>query len=188
MRIRAGGSAALIIREGLALADKAGADAYLENSNPRNTPLYERLGFAAVNPLPLADGAPPLLAMLRPAAQGGRHMKLIGLIGGVSPESTEIYYRLLNANARARLGGEHSANIMVYALDYGVMIKHYHQENWPDFIAEVVKGAKRLAAAGVDGLVICSNTTHVAADAAVEATGLPLIHLQDTLSKAMNAE
>ena len=112
-------------------------------------------------------------------------MKLIGLIGGVSPESTAIYYRLLNDAARARLGGEHSANIILYALDYGVMIKHYDDRNWPHFIDEVVKGGKHLAAAGVEALAICSNTTHVAADAVADATGLPVIHLLDCLARAM---
>ncbi len=113
-------------------------------------------------------------------------MKLIGLIGGVSPESTAIYYRLLNEAAQARLGGEHSANLLLFALDYGVMIKHYDDRNWPCFIDEVVKGGKHLAAAGVDALFICSNTTHVAADAVAEATGLPVIHLLDCLARAMD--
>ncbi len=113
-------------------------------------------------------------------------MKLLGLIGGVSPESTAIYYRLLNEAARARLGGQHSANILIYALDYGIMIRHYDARDWPAFTAEVVKGAKHLAEAGADALIICSNTTHVAADAAAEATGLPLIHLLDVLTDAMN--
>lgn len=112
-------------------------------------------------------------------------MKLLGLIGGVSPESTVIYYRLLNEAAQTRLGGEHSANIVIYALDYGVMIKHYDDRNWPCFIEEVVKGGKHLAAAGAAALVICSNTTHVAADAVAEETGLPVIHLLDCLAGAM---
>lgn len=112
-------------------------------------------------------------------------MKLLGLIGGVSPESTMIYYRLLNEAARARLGGEHSANILLYALDYGTIIGHYDAEDWAAYSAEVVKGAKHLAAAGVDALMICSNTTHVAADAVAAATGLPLIHVLDVLTDAL---
>ncbi len=114
-------------------------------------------------------------------------MKLLGLIGGVSPEATAIYYRLLNDAARARRGGQHSANLLLYALDYGVMIRHYDNRDWPAFIAEVVKGAKHLAAAGVDALVITSNTTHVAADAVKDATGLPLIHMLDVLADEMRA-
>ncbi len=114
-------------------------------------------------------------------------MKLLGLIGGVSPESTVIYYRLLNEAAKARLGPEHSANILLYALDYGVMIHHYNEGDWEAFKAEVVKGAEHLKAAGVDALMICSNTTHVAADAVAQATGLPVIHLMDALGSAMDA-
>lgn len=112
-------------------------------------------------------------------------MKLLGLIGGVSPEATAIYYRLLNDAARARLGGQHSANILLYALDYGVMIGHYDRRDWDGFNAEVVKGAKHLAAAGADALIITSNTTHVAADAVREATGLALVHMLDVLADEM---
>ena len=113
-------------------------------------------------------------------------MKLLGLIGGVSPESTAIYYRLLNDATRARLGAEHSANLMIYALDYGVMIEHYDNEDWPAFTHEVVVGARCLAAAGVDAIVICSNTTHLAADAVRKATNLPVIHMLDSLAAAMD--
>jgi aspartate racemase len=114
-------------------------------------------------------------------------MKLLGLIGGVSPEATAIYYRLLNEAARARLGPLHSANLMLYALDYGVMIRHYDHRDWRAFSAEVVKGAQHLAAAGADALIICSNTTHVAADAVREAVDVPLIHMLDVLADTMKA-
>lgn len=115
-------------------------------------------------------------------------MKLLGLIGGVSPEATAIYYRLINRAAQARLGPRHSANLMIYALDYGVMIAHYDRRDWDGFTAEVVRAGKHLAAAGVDALVITSNTTHVAADAVRAATGLPLIHMLDVLADAMRAQ
>lgn len=66
-RLRGKGLGGRLIREGLARADAVGGAAYLENSNPRNTPLYERLGFKAGETIPLPPGAPPLLAMLRPS-------------------------------------------------------------------------------------------------------------------------
>ncbi|MEX6634450.1 aspartate/glutamate racemase family protein [Hyphococcus lacteus] len=113
-------------------------------------------------------------------------MKLLGLVGGVSPESTEIYYRLLNEAVRKKIGNQHSANIVLYTLDYGVMIKHYDNRDWDKFRAEVVRGAKAAAAAGAEALVICSNTTHVGASASASATGLPLIHILDTLVTEMN--
>ncbi|WDI31502.1 amino acid racemase [Hyphococcus flavus] len=112
-------------------------------------------------------------------------MKMLGVIGGVSPESTALYYRLLNEAAREKLGGEHSANLMIYALDYGVMIKHYNARDWNAFTAEVVAGAERLAAAGVQAIVISSNTTHIAAEAVAERTGLPVLHMLDALGEAM---
>lgn len=112
-------------------------------------------------------------------------MKIIGLIGGVSPESTMMYYRLLNDAVRNRLGGEHSAHQLICSLDYGVMIRHYKAGDWPSFIEEVSKGAECLAAAGADVLAICSNTTHIAADAAAAASGAPLIHIIDVLADAL---
>lgn len=115
-------------------------------------------------------------------------MSLIGLIGGVSPEATKIYYELLNAHARDRHGGQHSARCVFFMLDYGVMIGHYHDENWDAFRAEVVKGANALKAAGAEAIAITSGTTHVAADAVAEATGLPVIHMLDSLSDAMTAK
>jgi len=115
-------------------------------------------------------------------------MKLLGLIGGVSPEATAIYYRLLSETARARLGPLHSANLMLYALDYGVMIGHYDNRDWDAFTAEVVRGAEHLAAAGVEALIICSNTTHVAADAVRAAVDVPLIHMLDVLAAEMKSK
>lgn len=112
-------------------------------------------------------------------------MKRIGLIGGVSPESTEIYVRLLNNRARARLGGEHSLSFIVWHLDYGTMMTHYRKSDWPRYIDEVVKAGEGLKRAGAAALMIGSNTSHLTADALAEATGLPVIHVIDALSAAM---
>ncbi|MEM8771232.1 MAG: amino acid racemase [Pseudomonadota bacterium] len=113
-------------------------------------------------------------------------MKLLGVIGGVSPESTQIYYRLLNEAARARAGGEHSARILLYALDYGVMIRHYQARDWDAFKREVALGAEHLAKGGAEAIVISSNTTHIAADAAATASGLPVVHMLDALTAVMD--
>jgi aspartate racemase len=115
-------------------------------------------------------------------------MSLIGLIGGVSPEATQIYYRLLNNAARQHKGGQHSTETLFYMLDYGVMIGHYHAENWDGFKAEVIKAGNALKAAGATALAITSGTTHVAADAVAKATGLPIIHMLDSLTEAMTAK
>lgn len=114
-------------------------------------------------------------------------MRRLGLIGGVSPESTALYIRLLNEGVRARLGGERSAAFVLWHLDYGVMIGHYRAGRWPAFTEEVVKAGKGLVAAGADALMITSNTTHVAADALAEATGAPVVHLLDALAASLVA-
>lgn len=114
-------------------------------------------------------------------------MKRLGLIGGVSPESTEIYVRLLNKAARDRLGGEHSANFIVWYMDYGRIIALYHDRDWTTFKAEFIKAGEALKRAGADALMIGSNTSHLAADALAEATGMRVIHLQDALAVAMTA-
>ena len=115
-------------------------------------------------------------------------MSLVGLIGGVSPEATKIYFDLLNAHARTRLGGQHSARCVFFMLDYGVMIGHYHDEAWDAFRSEVVKGANALKAAGAKAIAITSGTTHVAAEAVAKETGLPVIHMLDSLTEAMQAK
>lgn len=112
-------------------------------------------------------------------------MKRIGLIGGISPESTEIYVRLFNRAARARLGGEHSANFIVWYMDYGRVIGLYHERDWTRFRVEFAKAGEALQRAGADAIMIGSNTSHLAADAVAEATRLPVIHLQDALAAAM---
>jgi aspartate racemase len=112
-------------------------------------------------------------------------MKRLGLIGGISPESTEIYCRLLNAAARRRLGGDHSLRFIVNFLDYGEIIALYHARNWPVFTERFIDAAKELRRAGAEAIMIGSNTSHLTADAVGEASGLPVIHLQDALARAM---
>lgn len=114
-------------------------------------------------------------------------MKRIGLIGGVSPASTEVYYRLINAAAKAAKGGDHSAELVIYSLDFGVILAHYEAADWPAFKAEVVRAAERLRAADCELLGICSNTTQLAADAVAEAVDLPIVRLIDTLATALKA-
>ena len=115
-------------------------------------------------------------------------MKLLGLIGGVSPESTGLYYRLLNGHARNRLGGIHSARLIISSFDFAEIVDPYEAQDWPRFINVAVKSAERLKAAGVDGLIICSDTTHKAADAVRAVTQLPLIHLLDVLGNEIKAQ
>ena len=114
-------------------------------------------------------------------------MKRLGLIGGVSPESTAIYYRLLNEAARARLGGAHSQDMIVSSFDFGPMVDLYEAGDWDGYIDAIVAAGRRLKPAGVDALMICSNTSGMASAALREATGLPVIDLIDALAAALEA-
>ncbi|MEM9618789.1 MAG: amino acid racemase [Pseudomonadota bacterium] len=114
-------------------------------------------------------------------------MKLLGLIGGISPESTAIYYQLLNEQAQAQLGGQHSANILLYTVDYGVVYEQYQRGDWDGYAGEIVKAAKRLKAAGADFLAIASNTSHIGAAPSAAETGLPVLHVLDALVDSISA-
>lgn len=109
-------------------------------------------------------------------------MKTLGLIGGISPESTAIYYRLLNDNARARLGGKHSAKLLLWSFDLDEIDATYRAADWDRYRAMVAEAGARLKRAGADALMICSNTTHLAAEAVRAATGLPIVHIIDALA------
>lgn len=114
-------------------------------------------------------------------------MKLLGLIGGVSPESTAIYYRLLNAEARKRLGGAHSARLIVWSFDFHLIDAAYRASDWTRYRELAVEAGLALKGAGIDAVMICSNTTHLAAEAVKAATGLPMIHVIDALAAAIEA-
>ncbi len=115
-------------------------------------------------------------------------IRTVGIIGGVSPESTVVYYRLLNAAMRERFGGQHSAPVLIGALDYGEMVGFYHARDWSRFIDAVLAMGRRLEAGGAECLAISSNTTHIAADALVRESSVPVIHLLDALSDALKAD
>ena len=114
-------------------------------------------------------------------------MKTIGLIGGLSWESTAIYYRLLNEAVRRRLGGLHSARLLLWSFDFAGIEALQAEGDWAGAAAQMAEAARRLARGGADCLVICSNTMHRMA-AEVEAAGtLPLIHIADATAAAIKA-
>ena len=114
-------------------------------------------------------------------------MKTIGLIGGLSWESTAIYYRLLNEAVRRRLGGLHSARLLLWSFDFAEIEALQAEGDWAGAAARMADAARRLAQGGAGCLVICSNTMHRMA-AEVEAAGdLPLIHIADATAAAIRA-
>jgi aspartate racemase len=112
-------------------------------------------------------------------------MKTLGLIGGMSWESTAIYYRLLNEIVRERLGGLHSAKLLLWSFDFAEIAERQHAGDWEGAGALLVEAARRLEAGGAEGLVICTNTMHKLADAVQAAVSVPLIHIADATGRAV---
>jgi aspartate racemase len=114
-------------------------------------------------------------------------MQLIGLIGGLSWESTAEYYRILNRGAQARLGGVHSARSLIYSFDFGEIEALQHAGKWDAAEAAMIDAAQRLERGGADFLVICSNTMHRMAGAIKAAVKPPLLHIADPTGAAICA-
>ena len=114
-------------------------------------------------------------------------MKTIGLIGGMSWESTAIYYRLMNELVRARLGGVHSAKIALWSFDFDEIAQLQHAGDWEGAATMLVNAARKLEQAGAQALVICTNTMHKMADEVQAAVSIPLIHIADATAEAIRA-
>lgn len=115
-------------------------------------------------------------------------MNTIGLIGGVSWESTREYYRMLNEGVRDALGGLHSAKILMHSLDFAEIAAHQHAGRWHEINAIVADSAKALEAAGADAIMICSNLMHKPAPVAEAVISIPLIHIADACAQAILAK
>lgn len=108
-------------------------------------------------------------------------MKTVGLIGGMSWESSVTYYQILNSLAREKLGGFHSAKVILFSVDFA-KIEHYQKSNRWQEAGQLLAGAARsLEAAGADCVVLCTNTLHKVSDQISAATHLPFLHIADAL-------
>jgi len=114
-------------------------------------------------------------------------MRTIGVIGGLSWESTALYYRHMNEGARARLGGLHSLRTLTLSLDFAPVEELQRAGDWEGQAMIMADAARRLAAGGADAVLIASNTMHKLAPAVEAASGLPLIHIVDAAATAVIA-
>jgi aspartate racemase len=112
-------------------------------------------------------------------------MTTIGLIGGMSWESTAVYYRLLNEGVRQRQGGLHSADLLLHSLDFAPIAEMQSSGNWAAAGAAMAESARRLERAGVGCILLCTNTMHKLADKITTATNVPFLHLADVTAKAI---
>ncbi|MGH6613851.1 aspartate/glutamate racemase family protein [Sphingomonas sp.] len=106
-------------------------------------------------------------------------MKMIGLIGGMSWESSAEYYRLLNQGVRDRLGPTASARCLLWSFDFAEIERLQHAGDWPALTGLMTDAARRLEGAGAELLLICTNTMHLMADAVQQAVSVPLLHIVD---------
>lgn len=112
-------------------------------------------------------------------------MKTLGLIGGMSWESTVPYYRQINQTVKETLGGLHSAKIILYSVDFAV-VEHLQATGQWDAAGELLADvARKLETAGADALVLCTNTMHKVADAIASAVSIPLLHIADPTALAI---
>jgi aspartate racemase len=115
-------------------------------------------------------------------------MKVIGLIGGMSWESTIPYYRIANETVKEALGGLHSARIVMYSVDFHDVERLQHAGEWESAGRLLADAARSLEAAGADFLVLCTNTMHKVAGAIESAVRIPLLHIADPTAIAIKAE
>ena len=114
-------------------------------------------------------------------------MKTLGLIGGMSWESTALYYRLINETVKARLGGLHSARLVLHSVDFHDIEVLQRAGQWDQAGELLAQAGRSLVAAGADALVLCTNTMHKVADAIERAAGVPLLHIADPTARAIKA-
>jgi aspartate racemase len=115
-------------------------------------------------------------------------MKTIGLIGGMSWESSLEYYRLINEDVRAKLGGLHSAEIVMVSIDFVPMEELQRQGRWAEAGAWLCACAQSLEQAGAGCVVLCTNTMHKAADIIQAGTSIPLLHIADATARQIRRQ
>jgi aspartate racemase len=117
----------------------------------------------------------------------GVHVNTIGLIGGMSWESTALYYRLLNQDVRARLGGLSSAQVLLYSVDFAPIEVMQQEGRWHDAGEHLADAARRLESAGADCIVLCTNTMHLVAPQIEAAITIPFLHIVDPVGAQARA-
>lgn len=115
-------------------------------------------------------------------------MKTIGMLGGMSWESTSTYYRLINEGIKFSLGGLHSAKIAMYSVDFDEIEKLQHAGNWDSTATILSNAAQAIEAGGADFLLICTNTMHKVAPQIEDQIGIPLLHIADATAQQLQQD
>jgi aspartate racemase len=115
-------------------------------------------------------------------------MQTIGLVGGLSWESSAVYYQALNQSVEERLGGLSSARTAMVSVDFAEVTALQEQERWDDVAEILVRAARGVEAAGADFLLLCTTTFHLVAEQVADAVDIPLLHLADVVADACKAQ
>ncbi len=115
-------------------------------------------------------------------------MKTIGLLGGMSWESTALYYKQINEEIKKQLGGLHSAKVVIYSVDFDEIEKLQHQGKWDETAKILSEAAKNIQNASADFLVICTNTMHKVAPTIQEHIDIPILHIANATGKKLQEE
>lgn len=115
-------------------------------------------------------------------------MKTMGLIGGMSWESSIEYYRIINETVKERLGGLHSCKCLMYSLDFAEIEALQHRGEWDEATVMMVDAAKRLENGGADFVIICTNTMHLMAEEIEAEISIPLLHIADATAERLKAD
>jgi aspartate racemase len=115
-------------------------------------------------------------------------MKTIGMIGGMSWESSLEYYRILNETVKARLGGLHSVRCLMYSVDFAEIEELQHKGKWEDATELMIDAAKRVESGGADFLIICTNTMHKMAEEVQQSINIPLLHIADATAASIKSQ
>jgi aspartate racemase len=114
-------------------------------------------------------------------------LRTIGMIGGMSWESSAIYYRMVNEAVKDRLGGHHSAKTVMYSVDFDPIKRLQHEGRWEETAASLAQAARKVEQGGADFVMLCTNTMHRVADAITEAVSIPLVHIADATAEEVKA-
>jgi len=110
-------------------------------------------------------------------------MKTIGLIGGMSWESSLVYYRLINEGVKERLGGLHSAKCIMYSVDFAAIEPLQHEGKWAEAAEKMIEAARHIEDGGADFIVLCTNTMHKTASDVEREVNIPLLHIADATAE-----
>jgi len=115
-------------------------------------------------------------------------MKTIGMIGGMSWESSLEYYRILNEQIKEKLGGLHSAQCLMHSVDFGPIAQLQHDNNWVELTQIMVETGQKLEKGGADFIIICTNTMHKMAEEVKACVSIPLIHIADATAEEIKKQ